>query len=334
MKILIFRSGAYGDMIVLTPFIRHLHSQGHKLFVVTGTRGLEVLKNNPHIEKLIPHDESVKNELLGEHIEWLRKKNHCDKTVDFNESIECALSQHPRSPNYKLSKQERMARFNRNFYEYAFEHANEPWQWDFGAKTANLKPELFFCQSEIEDAKRYIKPGFNILLGMSGSGTNKTYPWNEQVCEAITRQFPDAHIITTGDYKCKLIEPEMERVTNLSGEITMRTAMCLTGLVDLVISPDTGLLHASGCYDTPKIGLLGHNTIECITKYFTNDFSIEADQTKAECSPCLFMIYNMKLQCPLSLETGGSICMSDGIPYEKVVERFREVYVQAKEARV
>jgi ADP-heptose:LPS heptosyltransferase len=50
--------------------------------------------------------------------------------------------------------------------------------------------------------------------------------------------------------------------------------MALTKFVDLVISPDTGVLHASGCYDTPKIGLLGHTTIENITKYFKNDYSI------------------------------------------------------------
>ena len=42
--------------------------------------------------------------------------------------------------------------------------------------------------------------------------------------------------------------------------------MILTKLVDLVISPDTGVLHASGAFDTPKIGLLGHTTIENITK--------------------------------------------------------------------
>ena len=103
--------------------------------------------------------------------------------------------------------------------------------------------------------------------------------------------------------------------------------MALTGVVDLVLSPDTGLLHASGCYDTPKIGILGHNTIECITKHFKNDYSIESDPEKAECSPCLYLIYNKNLQCQTSSEYGdASLCMAEGIPMQKVLDKVRTIY--------
>ena len=285
---------------------------------------MEVFKNNPNIHRLIQHKEETPIDKLAENIENLRKKFHCERVIDFSESIEVALSQHPRSPNYKLSKQERLERFNRNFYEYSFEHANQFWQG------VDLKPELFFDQIELDDAMQYVDQfKFNILIGMSGSGTNKTWPWNENLAHKICENYPDVHIITVGDYKCKLIEPELEgRITNLSGIISMRTSMALTSLVDLVIAPDTGIIHASGCYSTPKICLLGHNTKECITKHFDNDHSIESDSKLAPCSPCLYLIYNMKLQCPLSPETGGSVCMTDGIPMEKVYKKFEELYVK------
>jgi ADP-heptose:LPS heptosyltransferase len=339
MKILIFRSGAYGDVVIITPVIRYLHSQGHELYVVTSSRGMEVLKNNPRVHRLIQHKEDTPIDKLSENLEFLKKKFHCEKVINFSESVEVALSQHPRSPNYKLSKQERLARFNKNFYEYSFEHANLDREVTLDGQipisSRFYRPELFFDERELYDVRDdgrheavdFIDENkFNILIGMSGSGNNKTWPWTELLAKKICEKYPDVHIITVGDEKCRLIEPEIEgRITNLSGRIPMRMSMEMTGLVDLVIAPDTGIIHAAGCYDTPKICMLGHNTKECITKHFTNDFSVEADPLLAECSPCLFLIYNMKLQCPIDVN-GGAMCMSRGIPMETVYNRFEEVY--------
>jgi ADP-heptose:LPS heptosyltransferase len=343
MKILIFRSGAYGDVLITTPIVRYLKSQGHEIFYVTSKRGMEVLKNNPHISRLIQHKEETPIEKLSEEIEWLRKKFKCEKVIDFSESIEVALSQHPRSPNYKLPKPERIARFNRNFYEYSFEHADlkvGPFPDD--VEESNFyRPTLFFEKNELYDvrdegrktAASFIKPDcFNVLFGMSGSGTNKAWPFMEDFGLKLCADYPDVHIITVGDEKCRLIEPELEgRITNLSGKIPMRMSMELTGLVDLVIAPDTGIIHAAGCYDTPKICLLGHNTIETITKHFTNDYSIEADPNLAPCAPCLSLIYDKNMQCPTVEELGGSVlCMGKGLPIQKVYEKFQKVYAQFK----
>ena len=145
MRILIFRSGAFGDVIVTTPIIRYLHSKGYEIIYVTSKRGMEVLKNNPRILRLIQHKEETPIDKLSDEIDYLQKKFKCDKVFDFSESLEVALSQHPRSPNYKLPKQERIKRFNRNFYEYSFEHIKESWEG------VNLKPELFFQSNELYD---------------------------------------------------------------------------------------------------------------------------------------------------------------------------------------
>lgn len=332
MRILIFRSAAFGDCLIITPIIRHLHSQGHELYVVTSKRGMEVLKNNPHVHRLIQHKEETPIDKLSENLEHLRKQFKCEKVLDFSESIEVALSQHPRSPNYKLSKPEKLAKFNRNFYEYSFEHIKEKWD-----SSTDFTPELFFDKQELYDVRDdgrheaidFVDENkFNILIGMSGSGGNKAWPWTQDLTAKILENYPDVHIITVGDEKSRLIEPDAVegRITTLCGRIPMRMSMELTGLVDLVIAPDTGIIHASGCYDTPKICMLGHNTKECITKHFKNDYSLEADEILAPCAPCLFLIYDMKLQCPIDENTGGSMCMSRGIPLDVVYERFQEVY--------
>lgn len=330
MRILIFRSGAFGDVIITTPLVRYLNSQGHEIVYVTSKRGMEVLENNPHIKTLIQHKEETPLDKLADYIEYLQRKNKCEKVIDLSESIEVALSLHPRGCDYTLSKPEKLAKFNRNFYEYTFEHARYACE-DKHPLTSYL-PELFFDKYELEEARKYLKDGFNILLGMSGSGNNKAWPYNTELCEKIINAYTDAHIITVGDERCRLIEPEIEgRITNLSGKISMRLSMALTSMVNLVISPDTGLIHAAGCYETPKICLLGHNLKEQITKHFLNDYSVEADQKAAPCAPCLSLIYNIKMQCPIHLETGAVFCMGKGIIMEMVFQQVEKVYAEFRE---
>jgi ADP-heptose:LPS heptosyltransferase len=286
---------------------------------------MEIFKNNPHIKHLIQHKEDTPMDKLAENIEWVRKKFGCEKVYDFSESIEVALSQHPRSPNYKLTKQERLARFNRNFYEYAFEHIGIDWcDREFGI-SVDLTPELFFTEKEKIDAESYLDiERKNILLGISGSGNNKCWPWGQDFAYELLKRNPNCHILTVGDEKCRLIEPEGEHITNLCGKISMRESMALTSVVDLVIAPDTGIIHAAGCFHTPKICLLGHTTREMITKHFKNDHSIQADSKLAPCSPCSFLIYDMKLQCPLA-SNGGSYCMENGLPLEVVLKHTENV---------
>lgn len=343
MRLLIFRKGAFGDVVITTPLIRYIHSRGHEICYIANERGVQILKGNPHIFKLIEDKtDSVPSEQLPKLIQYHSDRNKCDKVLDLSESIEVALSQHPRSPNYKLPRNEKIRLFDKNYYEYTFEFAHkivpeymgDDWKTDdMEERRKIMSPELFFTEQELDNARKHIKNGcFNILIGMSGSGTNKAYPWTEHISHKICEEFEDIHIITVGDERCQIIEPILKsRITNLSGKVSMRTSMALSGLVDLILSPDTGLLHSSGVYPTPKIGLLGHNTREVITKHFLNDYSIEADPKLSECAPCLSLIYNMKLQCPIDLSTGGSMCMSKGIKPELVLERIREVYVRSKE---
>ncbi len=255
---------------------------------------------------------------------WNKLKNDRkpDKFINLSESIECTLALHPVGPLYIYSKKERALQCDKNYYDTA-----EKWSNIEGCQKL---PLMYYSDEEHKEAQALLKPGkFNIIWHLSGSGSQKVYPWSDYVMGEILNRHKDVHFITTGDERCQILETHKDKdITNISGEVNVRVAMCLTEYVQLVISPDTGLLHASGCSSTPKIGLLGHTTINNITKHFINDFSIEAD---CACAPCFRLIYDYEVQCPIEPLTRAAWCMSEGINPEKVRDRIETVYGRREE---
>ena len=313
---LILRMGAYGDGIILTPTVRALKSQGYKVIGEFGERCRAVFKNNPNIDEIIPYkDDSLKPTEVDTYWEKQVKKYKPDYEKNFCESIEVNVAAYPRSTAYTLPRYDREKVYNRNYYEATYDFA----ELEHGSYT----PELFFTDEELKEANSHLKTGFNVLVCLTGSGMNKLYPWMPHVINELAKN-PVFNIITVGDINCVPIEEIIsDRVTKLSGLVPMRTSMALTKVCNLVIAPDTGILHAAGCFSTPKIGLLGHTSITNITKHFKNDYSIQAN---VPCAPCYRLIYDFKIQCPIDLETNASYCMGKGIDPQLVVKRTMEVY--------
>jgi ADP-heptose:LPS heptosyltransferase len=320
-KALVVRYGAFGDALNITPVLKKLKQEGYEVTANVNKRTEEVLRHNPNIDKFIMHDESIPIDSLSEHWDKLKKETEHDKFINFSESIECNVALHPINPEYIYPKYERFERCNKNYYE-----VSEKWAGLEGCQTI---PEFFPTEEEKEKALKLVKPEmFNILWSLSGSGKQKVYPWAEYVMGQILKDYEDVNIITIGDMRSQLLETLIdERIVNLSGEISMRDSMTLTKYVNLVIAPDTGVLHASGCYETPKIGLLGHTNKENITKHFINDFSLEAE---CACSPCFHLIYDHDVQCPVDVVTRAAWCMAYGIAPERLCDQIKKVYELSK----
>lgn len=316
-KAFIIRYGAYGDALCITPLVRRFKELGYYTILRGSARTEEVFQNNPYLDEFVLHDKTMTSDALVEHWKELQKAlGPEDRFINLCESIECNVSLHPVQPAYNYTKKERFELCNKNFYD-----ETEIWA---GLEGCQKLPELYFTPFETQEAKKHIKSdAVNILWQLSGSARQKVYPWTDYVISELLNTYDNIHIITTGDERCQLLESvEDKQITNLSGKIPMRIAMCLTAHVDLVISPDTGVLHAVGCYETPKIGLLGHTTRTNITKYFKNDYSLEAI---CPCSPCFRLIYDHEIQCPRDFITGAAWCMAEGISPEKLYDRINTV---------
>lgn len=306
---------------MVSPVFKALKKLGYHVICHTGKRGMNVLEGNPNIDEFIEYTKE-KEDNPNIEAEWRTLTNSInpDWVKNYSESLEVNIAMHPRSPGYVYPKQERNKLCNRNYYEVTA-------QWG-DLEFDEYKPDLYISHKEFDKAKKVLTPNkFNIMWCLSGSGANKAYPWTDYVIGEVLKNHKDVHFITVGDEKCQILESmiDHENITNLSGKNTFRETMALTKVVDLVIAPDTGVLHASGAFDTPKIGILGHTTIENITKHFKNDYSLEADPNTCECSPCFRLIYDHNVQCPVDKVTKAAWCMAYGQDKLRMYYRICEV---------
>lgn len=341
MRICVCRLGAYGDTLITTPLIKYLRNQGHEIVYLTSESGMEILENNPNVDKLILHKrDSIPSNELVKYFKAIADANECDKIIDLCESIEVNLALSPSQPQSKYPKYERMAICNKNYYEETMKIAerqivNAPNLNLMGLEMANLNPEMFFTDKEeqfiMDDIRTPYMGKKKILWGLSGSSRQKTWP--PEYMLKVVKAFPDYIHITTGDEACRLLEwpftfkevaHKFPNVVPRSGKWTMRESILACKYVDLIIAPDTGLLHGSGCFDTPKIGLFTNTSIENVAKHFRNNYSLQAENVA--CSPCFNLIYKTDVQAQIAEDGMSTLCMKWGHTPERLINKIREVF--------
>jgi len=317
-RALVIRLGAIGDCIIITPLIKYLHDIGWEVIVNTNDTGMQVLKNNPNISKFIFYpDNSVENHKLMEYFLNVFKKHDCTRMFNLTESLETKLVLHPSFPQYNFTKQERYELCNKNYYEYTFEHVGLDYR-DALSMGINLIGDLYFETEEIDSMVEITSPYvdvFKILLPISGSGLNKIYPYWEEIFDNIYKYHKNFKIFTVGDETCRLIEAEKDYIIQCSGKWSIRQSLIAPRFMDLAIGTDTGVMHAAGTCDVPKILLLGHDTKENISKTFLGKTRVI--NSTVNCAPCFRLIYDSQVQCPRYESIGvGCLCMTGQWDYK------------------
>jgi ADP-heptose:LPS heptosyltransferase len=315
-KVLVIRLGAIGDLIMITPLLKQLKEDEYHVTVCVKPHASAVLLHNPYIDKLIK-DNPPNDGTLDQH--WEKMGEGYDKVINLSGSIEGSLMPRSNSELGQLSKEERHEKCNKNFYDATME-------WAGYRDKKGLCGELFFSRSERRMAKKYREKfagQFVVLWSLSGSSIHKAYPYTFHVISALTQKYSDMVFITTGDEICQILEQDLvnnPQVKCHSGD-PIRKSMALVEHVDCVVGPDTGMMHAAGCYDMPKILLMSANTEENISKYWSNQVTIHGD---CDCYPCHKLVYNAS-DCVLDAKLEIPKCMAALEP-KKVFREIEKVY--------
>lgn len=314
-KAIVTRLGAIGDLVQITPLLKLLKEDGYHVTLHAKKNAQDMLRLDPNIDRFFVHDESVPISGLDEYLEKLYKDY--DKVVNLSGVIEEGLLPLEGSDNYKLSHDERHSRFNKNYFDAILEKG--------GYKVIGLLPELYFSPTERMEASRYIgkfKNKFVVLWALSGSAHHKAWPFTEESMKFWYQAHPDTMFITVGDDFCVMFETDKASyIVPKSGVWHIRKSMLMTKYVDLVIAPETGILSAAGAYDTPKIALLSHSSVENLTKYFKRCINIYAD---VACYPCHQLHYTLT-SCDLVHEFPSPVCMAKISP-ATLLNHMEDVY--------
>ena len=249
-----------------------------------------------------------------------------DKVINLCGSIEGSLLfEYGAQKEYFYTKEERHKLANVNYYDRTMELGGYP-------EIKGVKGELYISDIEkslIELFKKKHTGYFKILWQVRGSSEHKIYPYTCDIVDDLVEEYNDIRVFLVGGKETQVLDWVHPNIRNCIGKWNERQALIMTSAADLVISPESGILNAAGCFDTPKIGLLTHSTKENLTKYFTNDYSIEAD---CECAPCHRLVHK-RAECKTGGEFMFPICMERGIPKEKVKNQILELYEKWKQQK-
>lgn len=304
-RALVVRYGAIGDVIQSTPVFRKLKQEGYHVTFNCSPAAREILENNPNIDEFaVQIKDYVPNYGRNLDVYWQEISAGFDKFINLTGAAEGSLlipdrdlyswmddirKKYPEADETDVLATALKAARDRtgdtNYYDQHLKYA--------GYEEEAPRGEIFFSPAEELMAQAFrekYKGRFIVLWALAGSSYHKVYPYFHTVAQELTLRNPDVLLISTGDATGKLLErvPTAKYLPR-AGEWTLRTSMLMTKYADLVIGPETGMLNAAGCFDTPKITLLSHSSHNNFCKYFKNDYCLAPIDTF--CHPCHVLHY-------------------------------------------
>lgn len=306
-------------MVHCTHLPRLLKENGYDFVgFSTGKRGINILKNNPFIDRIHYAELGDFTKALG--IEYFNTRlmiigREYDTVINLNQIIEVGVLPGQFQKEYFLDQKTRDRMGGDNYYDVATKAAGFP------HLVGKYKGELFFSKQEEEIVSKYLAKyadKFKVLINLSGSSPHKVFVQAKEVIDKIMDKYPDAQVFTTGDKLSEGIDTNRKGVIKLSGKMPFRQVLLIAKYVNCVIGTESGMMCGASCHGTPTIQLLTAASKENHVKYAENDYSL---QSPARCSPCHKNPYDY-WGCPT--KDNYPLCVFFDIP--AIIEQVDRIY--------
>jgi predicted SAM-dependent methyltransferase/ADP-heptose:LPS heptosyltransferase len=283
----VWRCGAYGDMLQAASICAGLKQEGYHVTLYTRAPFSEVVAHDPHIDRLINlNTYLLPDGMLGTFpTEWAMPcwdhlKDSCDRFVNLAYAMEAWSLILPTQPARHWPHAVRHAQCNGNYLEFQEQIAGLP-----------HAPRVKFYPTEEESTwaksqRIMLGPDPVLLWAVKGTGVNKYWPFIAPLIHWIRTTYPTMHIVLTGSPTdlTEVLPWDGQPFVTVAKTWTMRQAMAMAQRADLVMGPETGLLHAVCQEPMPKIVLLSHSTEENLTRDWVNTTALSSTETP--CYPC------------------------------------------------
>lgn len=261
-KVLIIRFSSIGDIVLTTPVIRNLKEQIYgevEIHYLTKKSFASILEPNPHLSKICTIEKST-NEILDQ-----LKDEHYDYIIDLHKNLRSArVKRALKCLSFSFNKLnwEKWLLVNFGINKLPDVHIVDRYMESlkaFGIKNDNKGLDYFIRE---EDRNLSIpeshQRGF-IAVGIGAAHWRKKLrlAQNVEICRKI--DFPIT-LLGGPDEKEEGIKIAKElggRVWNTAGSTTIGQSAFLIEKCELLISPDTGIMHIAAALKKPIISIWG-----------------------------------------------------------------------------
>ncbi len=330
MKILILRFSSIGDIVLTTPVVRALkyHNSEFKVHYATKAGYVEILKNNPYIDKIHSLDGSL-NSLIRQ-----LKKEKFDFIVDLHNNLRTTLikkSLRIKSSSFKKLNVQKWIRVNFKIDLLPNKHVVDRY-FQTIEKLKVSKDSLgldYFIPEKDEVDLQWLPEEFQagyVAVVIGGKYGTKKLPVEKiiELCDRINRPV----VLLGGNEDSDVGEeierffqkredlPETERVLNeefgkkavifnACGKFNINQSASLIKQSLLVFSHDTGLMHIAAAFRKKVYSIWG-NTIPEFGMYPYRTKFVIFENKKINCRPCTKIGFD---KCP----KGHFKCMNDQV---------------------
>jgi ADP-heptose:LPS heptosyltransferase len=295
-SLLLVRNGGFGDLLFLTPLLRYLDERycHAGLAVACGRRYHGVYLRNRNVRRLFTYPVKLKDFV----------------SFDYQLCYEGTLEE---SKDAGLHAVDLMAR-----------HAGLA---DVGDRRLvyDIEPMLSRKAKNILRNELKVKRGdATVALHLRASSPIRTYPLESSLAVAATLGAAGARVFllgAEGDWAKTVgrkLSPSLEfkNADNLCGRFrTMDQTVAFLSRLELLIGPDSALVHFAGALDVPTVALYGPFPGAVRTKYYPRCVTLEGRYAirpgLEECAPCF---KHGPHPCPKAGEDGASPCLRNVEP--------------------
>lgn len=253
-SILVTRVGGIGDLILLTPILREIHRRWPtvRIDVVSNPEFGQVLKNLPYIHELLPYPSLKKD--ADAYDCWIFLENVIERDAGLELHSVDAVAKHigltgdfDKVQDYRVTDNERI--------------------W-----AAEAHPR---------------SPGVRrICVQASASARNRTYPHKplQEMIEKLLKEGWEVFMVgKPGEIKMDPSANMPPTFRVLTDGLTFRHRAAVIETADVVLAPDSSILHVAGALNVPAVGLFGVFPAKLRVAY--NPLTVGINGTGA-CAPC------------------------------------------------
>jgi len=268
------RIGGHGDALWASSVLWHLKQQGYHVTVYTAKTGADVLRHDPHIDRLIALPDGVltDDELMAF---WAHEAVKYDRWTNLLGSVENRLLYHQNTSEFFLPHRLRHRFANHNYLEMVHDYADVPHEWH--QKYYPLEVERAWAKK-----MRALLPGPVVVINPAGSGPVKYWPHAQRLMELLAEH--KIYSLVLGDVRDDAVLGCEPYGIFVGMEWPVRNALAYALEADVVVATESLIANAVAFEPMLKVITLSHSSRENLTRDWINTATIEPEGLA--CYPC------------------------------------------------